>query len=300
MSQPRLRESLPDAFRHLTVEYHDPEDRKRLSYLATTRQGRRIYLNRAVVDADQIVVLSGRRYDPLLGYAGTEGLLYPSLSDEATRRALLPAVTTSVPGDEPWTAQREANEVAWLLGAPFMVQVIEGAGDEVVHVLGGLAATTLEGQRLLDARWRLEVPALADTVIASVSGDPSRHDFGTLAAAWSAAARVVKPRGRIVLLSQAQFPLGRGGEILRRTDDPENALALLQRDLPPDMAAAFQWANAAQNATLFLLSTLPSDTAEELFTVPLDNVEQVQRLITGSPTCLFLPDAHKTLAVLQD
>ena len=46
-------------------QVHDPADRKKLSYLATTRQGRRIYLNRSAVDADQLIVLSrdavGRR-----------------------------------------------------------------------------------------------------------------------------------------------------------------------------------------------------------------------------------------------
>jgi len=66
--QPWL-EDLPDEYEEVRLEVHDPHDRKRLSYLATTRRGRRIYVNRTVVDADQIVVLSGRRYDPVLGYA---------------------------------------------------------------------------------------------------------------------------------------------------------------------------------------------------------------------------------------
>src|SRR5262249_58527419 len=83
--QPWLEE-LPEAFEEVRLEVHDPKDRRRLSYLATTRKGRRLYLNRSVVDADQVVVLSGRRSDPLLGQGGAAGAIYPALSDEATRR----------------------------------------------------------------------------------------------------------------------------------------------------------------------------------------------------------------------
>src|SRR5690349_23463352 len=38
-----------------------------------------------LVDADQLVVLTRRGYDPVLGYGGAEAALYPALSDEETR-----------------------------------------------------------------------------------------------------------------------------------------------------------------------------------------------------------------------
>jgi nickel-dependent lactate racemase len=293
------RDALPPAFEEVTLERHDPTNRKRLSYLATTRKGRRIYLNRTVVDADQVVVLSRRRYDPVLGYAGSEGSLYPALSDEATRKELAARLTSKVPGKESWPVHREAEEVAWLLGAPFMVQVIEGAGDDVIEVLGGLADSGAEGQRLLDARWRMTAEALADTVIAIVSGDPARHDFADLGQALATAARVVKPQGRIVLLSKAKPALGRGVDLMRQLEDPEKALVALRRETPLDLVAAVQWVSAAQRAHLYVLSDLPTETVEELFATPLENAEQVQRLISGPGTYLFLPDAHKSLAVVR-
>src|SRR5262245_53191445 len=51
-------DELPDAFQEVRLEVHDPANRKRLSYLATTRHGHRLYLNRTLVDADQSVVLT--------------------------------------------------------------------------------------------------------------------------------------------------------------------------------------------------------------------------------------------------
>jgi nickel-dependent lactate racemase len=288
---------LPAKWQQVRIEVHDPSDRQRLSYLATTRKGRRVYLNRTVVDADQLVILARRGYDPLLGYAGGAGALFPALGDEATRKELSSQLTMAVPGAEPWPVRKEADEVAWLLGAPFMIQLIEGAGDQLTHIVGGLAATASEGERLLDARWRVAVERPTDTVIAAVSGDPAHHDFADLARALACAARVVKADGRIALLSRARPALGRGAELIRQADDADTALALLRHETPADMAAAFLWASAARHATIYLLSDLPAEIAEELFTVPLEHAGQVRRLLTAGDCCVVLADAHKTLAV---
>jgi nickel-dependent lactate racemase len=292
-------DELPDEFQEVRVEVHDPTERRKLSYLATTSRGRRIYINRTAVDADQLVVLSRRGYDPLLGYSGSEGMLFPTLSDEATRRELFGQLSMASPDARSWPIQKEAHEVAWLLGAPFMVQVIEGAGEEITHVVGGLADTGAEGERLLNARWRVEVDEPADTVLASVSGDPARQTFADLARAAAAASRVVRPRGRIILLSSANPPLGVGAELLRHTEDAVKALDLLQEKKPTDMAAAFQWAHASQQAGIYLLGGLPAEVVEELNAVPLDDPGQVQRLLTPEGSCLVLSDAHKTLAVVR-
>jgi nickel-dependent lactate racemase len=291
---------LPPEFRGVRVEVHDPSDRRRLSYLATTRRGRRLYLNRRIVDADQLVLLTRRTYDPLLGYAGSEGALYPAFGDEATLKEMGSLLSMDVPGEQPWPARREAAEVAWLLGVPFIVQFVEGAGETITHVLGGLVDTGEEGLRLLNARWRLSVDTLADIVTAGVSGDPDHQDFAGLSGALACAARVVKPEGRIILLTEALPTLGPASEVLRQAEDPGQALRLLQRQGLPDLAAAFQWASAAQRATIYLLSRLPAETAEELFTVPLENPGQVQRLLGNTASCLFLSEAQKSLAVVRD
>lgn len=291
---------LPREFRHVRTEVHDPTDRRRLSYLATTRKGRRLYLNRTVVDADQVVLLTRRTYDPLLGYSGAEGALYPALSDEATRKEMAGLLSMEAPGEKPWPVRQEAAEVAWLLGAPFVVHLVEGPGETLTHVLGGLINTGDEALRLLNARWRLPVDALADTVVAGVGGDPQTHGFDDLGKALACAARVVKPEGRIILLTQAEPPLGAATELLCQAEDPARALSLLRRQGPPGMAAAFQWASAAQRATIYLLSPLATETAEDLFTVPLEHPGQVQRLLDRAQSCLFLSDAHKTLAVATD
>ena len=291
-------DELPDEFQDVRTEVHDPTNRKRLSYLATTRHGHRIYMNRTLVDADQSVVLTRRGYDPVLGYAGAEGTLYPALSDAETLQKSWERPTLAAPGAAPWPLRQAATEVAWLLGVPFLVQVIEGAGADVAHVVGGPVEASREGQRLLDARWRVEVERPADTVVVGVSGEPSGPCFGELARALACAARVVKRGGRIVLLSGGVPELGAAAELLRRAEDPEAALDQVRQQPSAEGVAVFQWASAAQQATVYLLSGLPGDTAEELFTVPLDHAGQVQRLLRNG-SCLFLADAPKTMAEVR-
>ena len=94
--QPWLEE-LPDAFQDVHLEVHDPGDRRGLAYLATTRKGRRIYLNRTAVDADQLVLLTRRSYDCRLGYAGGEGALFPALSDAAAREEAVARLSFHAP-----------------------------------------------------------------------------------------------------------------------------------------------------------------------------------------------------------
>ncbi len=294
--EPGWHDELPAEFRAVRVEVHDPTDRKKLAYLAATRKGRRVYLNRTAVDADQLIILSRRGYDPLLGYSGCEGSLYPALSDEATRVEYGERLSADIPDAVGWPARQEAVEIAWLLGAPFFIQLIEGAGDDVIHVIGGQSDSSAEGIRFLDDCWRVEVSELADTVVGTISGSSDRSVFEDLARAAMSAARVVKSDGRIVLLTEAKPSLGPAVEVLRQAENPSRALSLMRKKHLPDAASAFLWASAAQRANLSLLSSMPADVVEDLFATPLESVNQAKRLLREG-TCLILPDAHKTLAV---
>jgi nickel-dependent lactate racemase len=290
---------LPDEFQGVHIEVHQPNDRKKLAYLATTKQDRRVYLNRSAVDADQLVLLTRRSYDPLVGYGGAETALFPGLCDEAAAEEFATQLDSEPPDAEPWPIQAEAREAAWLLGTPFFVQVIPGAGDAIAHILAGPLESSGAGQRLLDARWRVEFEQPADVVVAGVTGDPARLTIDDLARAFFAAARIVKPGGSIVLLSEIAPALGPAFDLFRRHDDPAFVQNLLLEEKPRDLAAGYMWATAANQAKLYLLSGLTGDLAEELFVIPLQHAEETQKLLTEQATCVLLPDAHKALAVLR-
>lgn len=288
--QPWL-EDLPEAFEDVHLETHDRADRKRLAYLATTKAGHRIYLNRSAVDADQLVVLTGPHFDPLRGYAGGTAALFPALSDAETmgrwEKSAKPANGSPPP-------PREPGEVSWLLGAPFYVQVFQGAGDDIVQVLGGSSDSLADGRHWLDRHGRATADE-ADLVIATMSGDPARQNVGDMARALATAARVVRSDGVIALLTSATPMLGESFQQMLRMDDAEAAYRALKAEPPADWPDAALWLRAVCKAHVYLLSGLPADVAEGLFSTSMEHPRQVQRLIDAGGTTLVLPDAHKLL-----
>jgi nickel-dependent lactate racemase len=291
---------LPERHESVQTATHSPADRKQLAYLASTRKGRRVYLNRAVVDADQLVVLTGLRFDPLMGHAGAAGAVFPAMSDTETRHAWDKSLSMDAPGNAPWPARGEADEVAWLLGAPFQLQVVEGPGDTVASVVAGSHDVAADGRALLDRLWRGTVGHPVDTVIAGMTGDPARQDLGDMARALACAARVVRPNGTIVLLCQTRPAIGESFQRMMDHDDPERTFRSLAGAPPDDWPTAYSWLQAARRARIVLLSGIPSEAAEGLFTTPLEQARQVQRLIDAGGDCLFLPDAHKLMVTTEN
>lgn len=288
-------DELSDEFADVTAETHAPTDAKKLAYLATTTGGRRVYLNRSLVEADFMILLTGRRFDPHAGYAGAARAVFPTLSNTETQTELAGEFTVRAPE----AVEGEAEEIAWLLGAPFLVQVIEGEGDTVQEVVAGLLDSAAEGVKRQDARWRGTVAEKAETVIAAIGGDPAGISFLDLAKAAVAAARVVQKGGRIAVLTTAAPDLGPGAQMLRTLAGPTGAKKLLAKEKPDDWAAASLWVAAAKHASIFLASGYPDDVAEELFATPIHTPSEAQRLIDTGGAVLLIPDAHKTMVTSE-
>lgn len=284
-------DELGDEFADIQAEVHQPDDRKKLSYLATSEGGRRLYMNRTLVDADQVIVLSARREHPLLGITGAEGLVYPALSDEDNQKASRGAISAAaLQGQMP--ADGTATEVTWLLGLPLFIHVIEGPGESLLEVSAGLPATVVECGQRVESLWHTQAGERADTVIATLSGDPLRHTFEDLARAAMAAARLVKPGGRVVILSDADPELGPGFMLLRESDHSVDAIKRLTKEKPADMQAALGWAMAASRAKLFLASEIRPDIVEQVFSFPLPGPKELQALLDQPGRVLHLPDAQ--------
>ena len=278
-------DDLPDELGDVHLEDHDPKDKKKLAYMATTQSGRRIYLNRTVVEADQVVVLTGRRFDPILGHAGGETSIFPMLADEETRYETMKLAPKAI--------FAEATEVAWLFGQPFHVQLIHSGGDGIAEAIAGAREATQRGRERLDAGWSARVPHHADTVVVSLGGDPARQTFADIARAAYTASKAVAPDGRIVILTDAAPPLAPGLERLTRGEEPEDILVSLRKANRPEALPAIHWLRALTRARLSLWSRLPAAVVEDLGAAPLEDVAQVQRLVSASKGVVFLEDGHR-------
>lgn len=297
--QPWL-EALPESLGDVRCEVHDPGNRKRLAFVTTTKRGKTLLFNRSAVDADQMIVLCGRRYDTLLGFGGGAGALYPTFADREIRKDGASRLSLAAPIEQPNVALEEAVEATWLLGAPFFVQVIEGEHDSAAAIVTGGSPALKEGLRQQELLWRRRVARPADVVVAGLSGNPAHQDFRDLADALVCASRVLKKGGAILLMSELDVAAAAATDLLRQADEPRDALREFERLQNFDLRAAWQWATVAKQARIFVLSATPDEIVEEIFATPVQSIDQAQRLVQGSKDCVFLPDAHKMLATVAN
>lgn len=281
-------------------QIHQPAADNSTGYLATSLSGERVYLARELLDADFILPVGRLGFDPVLGYRGAASLFYPGLANpEAFIRARGQGHSELRPEDDRPLRQL-IDEAAWLLGVQFGVQVIPSAAGVASVLAGSLEATIREGRRQLDAGWRITQHQRCETVVVSVRPAAGPTTWEDVGAALGVARKLVTRGGRIVLLTDLEVPPGPGVEMVRGRRSPSDALQPLRRESPPDLVPATQWAQAADWASLYLLSGLESNLAEDLFAIPLEHEREVQRLLTGADECLAIAGAQFAYGEITD
>jgi hypothetical protein len=286
-----------------TLEHHDTEDRARLAYLASTKAGRRIYLNRVLTDADFVIPVGRLAHDELYGGSGPWRVLFPGLSDTATlqyyrsRHAEPPHNRSNLAA-----ASSESIEVSWLLGCQLQIGVVPGRAGAVEEVVAGSAAAVLDqGAQAIDRRFSLRAESRAELLIAGVSSSGGRAGWNQLARAIASATRLTQHGGKIVALSRARgATIGPAMKRLIEVDDPRRgASALKGHETDPDYPAALALARALAWADVYLLSELDRDTIEALSIIPLDRPEEAKRLASMAGSCLVVSDADLVRAGVE-
>ena len=279
---------------------HDPSDNVGLSYLAARKDGTRVYLNRAVVDADLVVLVGPVDYDPIMRYRGTSSAVYPGLADDAARRALRARVHKPATRQAQADARRESDEISWLLGVQFAVAVVAGRSSDVVAVLAGACEhVQREAQRRLEQNWRRRARRRADLVIAAISGDTNGQGFDELGRALDGARGLVAEGGRIVVLSAINAQPGPSLELFRSFEDPAGVLEHLRKLAADDLISTHQIARACEHARVCLLSRLDDGLVEELGMTPIGSAAELQRLVDRAACCTILNDAQFVHATLE-
>ena len=281
---------------------HDPEDRAQMAYLASTEEGRRIYLNRHLTDADIVVPVGRLGYDPVLGYRGPWGVIFPGLSDQETRRSLRSRASDEPPDRErPRPTLTESAEVSWLLGCQFQVGLVAGALGLAEAVAGLEMSVRDEGVRAVDRVWGFRADSRAELVVVGIGRPGVPTGIDDLAEGLTTASRLVRRGGKVVALSRAEGPIGPGLRRLIAVGDPRvGPEALRGHEMAADYPAARQLARALAWADIYLLSALGQEAVEDLSMVALDRPEEARRLVASSGSCLFVSQAELTRASVAD
>ena len=218
---------------------------------------------------------------------------------EALRKTVGQGHQELSPGDERPLRQL-VDEIAWLAGIQFCVQVVASDCGGVLEVLAGSTDAVFKRSRAkLDDNWLVSMPGRVETVVVAVSEDVSGHGWNQIGRAVATARQLVKRGGRIVVLSQLSEEPGEGLRLLRGEEYPENCLQPIRDATPVDLIPATQIVNAAGWARILLLSKLAPELVEELFLYPLEESSEVMRILETSESSVILGAAQHTFGIVE-
>ncbi len=293
-----------DVRRQIRSAWHDPEDSDQMGYLATTKAGELIMLSRLLIDADFILPIGCVRAAEANDYFGVISPIFPTFSDKKTKSRFRSsqASDTPSPGNQPH--DEEADEVGWLLGVTFSIQVIPGKGDEVLQIVAGEVGKVREcGRRLFDDAWHHSVAAEAQLVVATIEGGPRQQSWQNLARAIANAATLVEEDGAIAVVCELADEPGPAIRHLAQARSRQEAMEEIRQNPAEDAPAATQLAQTLERNHIYLMSGLDDSLLEDLEITPIDTPEELNRLVAGvtghGDTCILLRDAASAKVIIN-
>ena len=297
----QLIEELPIHVRNqAAVHIHDPADEAKRHYLASSAGGERIYLSQHLVDADLIVTVGTIAFDPLLGYRGTNSAIFPALSDNETIKKFHGTGHSELTPDDKRPLRELMEEVGWLLGTQFAVQVIPDSMGTIAFTFCGLPDQVMEaGKTCLSEHWTVCVEDPLELALISVS--PSMPQFGwkQLGTALDAVSRVVEDDGRIVVIADLPTPDSPAFQMLRRCSEPADLVKPLNLEPTHDAVEIIQLIKALGRFRVYLMSGLPADVVEDMGMLAISNTAELQRIVSSSSRSSVLHGGNSCWLQLQ-
>ncbi len=291
---------------------HDAWDNDNLVAFGETFLGHPVRLNRAFADA-RIRILTGF-IEPhfFAGFSGGPKGVLPSiagfesvLSNHAFEMIAHPKATWCVTSGNPiW---EEMREVALRAAPTFLLNVAMNLRREITGVYAGdVIQAHAAGCAFVGEHALVSVEQPFDVVVTTNSGYPQDQNLYQAVKGVSAAARLVRPGGAIILVTACDDGLPANGgyaKLLKRAGTPHAVLDLLAQ---PGFHAHDQWTVQIQaqiqlKADVYVYSNGLSDDEirQALFTPIHDLKSSLQDLrVHYGPRVCILPDGPQTIPYL--
>jgi nickel-dependent lactate racemase len=293
----------PEVVANYRIVNHEPTNPQALARLGVTRAGNEILLNRHLVDADVRIITGFIEPHFFAGFSGGPKGVMPGVAGQHTVErnhgaAMIghPNATWGVTFGNPlW---EEILEVAQTVNRRlFLVNVTLNDRKQITRVFAGdLVEAHRAGCAFVKQTAMQPVDAPFEVVVTTNSGYPLDLNLYQAVKGMSAAARIVRPGGAIIIAAECSDPQGRGGpfyDLLQQRDGPDGLLALINS---PGFRCAEQWqvqiqAIIQKRAEVSVYSSLPDDFVRRAHLTPCAD-------IAASVRELLARDAAARVAVL--
>ena len=273
----------PEVARNYRVINHDCHAREDMRAFGTTRDGTPVMLSRWLTDASLRIITGFIEPHFFAGFSGGPKGIMPGvaaletvMSNHGAAMIGDPASTFGVLDANPiWC---EMRDIALRVGPSFLINVTLNDERRITGVFAGdLIAAHREGCEFVRRTAMQKVDAPFDVVITSNSGYPLDMNLYQGVKGMSAAARILKPGGLLILACECSAGVPDGSpfdRLLREAGGPERVLELLAQ---PGFLRAEQWQAQIQSlisgrARVLLHSSLSGDTVRAAHLEPCADI----------------------------
>ncbi len=290
---------------------HDAWDDDNLVSLGRTRFGHPVRVNRLYMEAEVKILTGFIEPHFFAGFSGGPKGVLPAiagadsiLANHGAPMVGHPNATWGVTHGNPiW---EEMLEVAFRTRPTFLLNVTLNRARDITGVFAGdLQQAHAAGCDFCRQSVMVPVPHLFDIVITTNAGYPLDLNLYQAVKGMSAAARVVRPGGAIIIAAECWDGIpahGQYANLLRAADSPQ---ALLERITAPGFACQDQWeaqvqAMVQQRAEVHVYSDgLSDDQIREALLIPCRAIEEtIESLLARygpEATLCALPEGPLTL-----
>jgi len=304
-----------DVARRIAIVEHDSKAEQHLVYLGETSFGTPVFVNRAVVACDYLLVAGTVVHHYFAGFGGGPKMIVPGCAGYETIRrnhalSIDGATGTLQAGCRPGNVaenpiQHDIREALQWVQVDFLIETVLDASGQVVAVFGGdLFEAHGQACAAVNELYKVRIPERADLVIASCGGHPKDINLIQAHKALFNAYQAVKPGGVIVLL--AECSQGVGSETFLAwfdfEDDAEFKSAVKERfTLNATTAASLR--EKAGSVTIILVSSLLAALVSKLGMLPAQTIgEGLKAAADALPanyTSYIMPNGSLTLPKVE-
>jgi lactate racemase len=204
----------PDIATRYRVVNHDARDFACHRPLGSTARGTPVYVDQRFLDADLHITLGFIEQHLMLGFSGGRKLIAPGLAAQETIKVIHsprfmrePMATEGSIESNP--LHSELLEIARMARHDFMLDVTLTQQREISRVFAGDPVKAhAAGVDFLRTTSLAPLPALADAAITTGAGYPLDLTFYQILKGITAAAHIVKPGGKILILGECAEGIG--------------------------------------------------------------------------------------------
>jgi len=289
LHRPNTREELMDlvgkeVLENYRVINHEPHQKEQLTYLGKTRFGGDIWINSEYLEASVKILTGFIEPHFFAGFSGGPKAVLPSVSghdaimhNHGAKMIGHPNASWGITTGNP--IFEEMMEVAQRTQPTFLANVTINSKKEITGVFtGDLIQAHRLGTEFVKKTAMRAVPEPFDIVITTNSGYPLDLNLYQAVKGMSAAARIVKEGGSILIAAECCQGVpdhGNYGKLLQMRSTPAELLEMIHA---PDFSLFDQWqvqiqAMIQRKARVYVYSSLPDQTVRNCQLLPCSNIE---------------------------